>query len=131
MLLALALPIAGGPGVSTALAAEAALPSPKRVAPPEVPPVVVGNLRIEALQWGRDRGLEQDGGYIVAYDRKSGAEQWTLRIYQTVYEPKLERDVQDVFLASMRATKGGGLAITDEKGRRYDVNLRTRTVVRR
>lgn len=44
----------------------------KRVGPPRVPPVVVGDLRFEVVHWGRERGLGQNGGYIAAHDRESG-----------------------------------------------------------
>ena len=46
-------------------------PSAKRVGPPEVAPVNVGNVKIEAIHWGKDRGLGQNGGYIAAFDRES------------------------------------------------------------
>lgn len=104
-------------------------PSAKRVAPAKVPPVIVGNLRIETLPWGKERGLEQNGGYIVAFDRTSGAELWTLKVYEVHYDPKLESDVQDVFIRSMsKSLFGQKLNITDELGRKYVVDVATRSV---
>lgn len=132
----LMLALAGGFG--TAEAADPAPPAaqespdglqPKRVAPPAVEPVVIGKLRFEPLPWGRERGLGQNGGYIAAYDDASGAELWILKVYHISYDPSLEEDVQDVFIASMSKTLfGGKLRITDEKGRRYTVDPDTRTV---
>jgi hypothetical protein len=103
----------------------------KRLGPPEVDPVVIGKLRFETLPWGRDRGLGQNGGYIVAYDDASGEELWILKVYGISYDPTLEQDVQDVFIASMsKSFFGGKLRITDEQGRHYTVDPDTRTVVR-
>ena len=103
------------------------MPQPKRVAPPKVAPVTVDGLRIEAIHWGRSRGLGQNGGYIVAFDPKTGQELWTLKVYDIVYDPKMEEDVQDVFIEKMKAG-GGTLLITDEKGRRYRVDVKARSV---
>lgn len=108
---------------------ELGMPQGKRVGPPDVPPVTIGGVRYEAIHWGRERGLEQNGGYIAAIDTKSGKELWILKIYQIDYIPKLETDVQDIFIDSMKAgANGQSLEIVDEKGRRYTVNLKTKKV---
>jgi hypothetical protein len=102
--------------------------APKRVGPPEVPPVVQGTTRFEVIHWGRDRGLGQNGGYIAALDDATSKELWTLKVYQVVYDPDLEEDVQDVFIERMTAIKTDTLEIVDEKGRRYLVNPAARRV---
>jgi len=105
------------------------MPQGKRVGPPDVKPVTIGGVRYEAIHWGRERGLEQNGGYIAAIDAKSGKELWILKIYQIDYIPKLETDVQDLFIESMKAgANGQSLEIVDEKGRRYTVNLKNKKV---
>jgi len=107
-------------------------PAGKRVAPPEVAPVTIGEIRFEAIHWGRDRGFGQNGGYIAALDRRTGRELWVLRVYDVEYDPSLEEDVQDVFIASLSRTwLGAKLDIRDERGRRYGVDPRTRSVERR
>jgi hypothetical protein len=104
-------------------------PAGKRVGPPDVPPVRIGPVRYETLPWGRERGLAQNGGYIAAIDAASGKELWVLRVYRTRYDPKLESDVQDVFIESMAACHGGNhLCLTDERGGRYEVNPVKRSV---
>lgn len=104
-------------------------PKAKRVPPAKVAPVTIGNLRFEAIHWGKARGLGQNGGYIAAIDPASGKEAWTLKVYDVAYEPELEGDVQDIFIASMSKTLfGGKLNITDERGRAYVVDPATRTV---
>ncbi len=102
----------------------------KRVAPPDVPPVTVGTLSIEALPWGRERGLGQNGGYVAAIDPATGAELWTLKIYDVPYDGIMEEDVQDVFIASMRALGEGRVEIVDEDGRRYVLDVAARRVTR-
>lgn len=104
----------------------------KRVAPTEVPPVQIGNVRYEVVHWGRRRGWPQNGGYIVACDAATGKELWTLQVYESKYDDAMESDVQDVFITAMSRTLfGGKLSITDENGRMYRVDPATRTVERR
>ena len=105
-------------------------PRAKRVGPPEIEPVNVGDLRIEAIHWGRDRGLGQNGGYVAAFDAKSGVELWTLKVYDVQYDPQMEADVQDIFIRSMKKTLfGRKLKITDERRRNYVVDVDKRAVV--
>lgn len=102
----------------------------KRLGPKNVPPVTIKNTRFEAIHWGKDRGFMQNGGYIVALDKTSGAELWTLKIYDISYDPELESDVQDIFIASMsKSLFGNKLKITDERGRKYVVDPEARTVL--
>src|SRR5271167_2072072 len=101
----------------------------KRVGPPKVEPVTMGNVRYEVIHWGRKRGLGQNGGYIAAVNAKSGAELWILKVYDIQYEDKLETDVQDIFIQTMKKSKTkNALDITDEKGRKYKVDVATRKV---
>ena len=107
------------------------LPSRKRVPPPVVPPVTVGDIRFEAIHWGRERGLGQNGGYLAALDKRTGAELWTLKVYDVEYDPSLEEDVQDIFIRSLsRTLLGGKLKVTDERGRRYRLDPATKSVER-
>lgn len=115
---------AGGEGLAGGDA-----PAGKRVAPPAVSPVTLRGVRYEAPPDTRDFGDDQAGGYVVARDARSGRELWRQRIYATVYDPPLESDVQDVFIETLRAGRGGRtLEITDERGRRYTLDLASRAV---
>jgi hypothetical protein len=50
-------------------------------------------------------------------------------VYDIVYDPKLEGDVQDVFITSISKTLfGQKLNIRNEKGRSYIVDPATRAV---
>jgi hypothetical protein len=108
-----------------------AMPRPKRIAPPAVPPVVMGDIRIEAVPWGRSRDLGQNGGYIAALDRRTGRELWILKVYGVTYDAKMEEDVQDIFIKKMTKVSPTRLSILDEDGGRYLVDVKTRSVTRR
>lgn len=102
----------------------------KRLGPKNVPPVTIKNTRFETVHWSKDRGLGQNGGYIEAFDTNSGESLWTLKIYDIAYDSELESDVQDIFITSMsKGWFGNKLKITDERGRKYEVDTEARTVL--
>ncbi len=53
--------------------------------PTEVAPVTVGNIRYDALHWGKERGLDQNGGFVIATNPATGEEIWIQKIYDVVY----------------------------------------------
>lgn len=117
-------------GSAESSAALAGGPHGKRVPPPEVAPLAVGKLRIEVVPWAEQRGLAHNGGYIAAVD-STGAELWLLEVYDVERDPDGERDVQDVFISSLApGTKPDEIVVTDEKNRRYVVNVKARAVRR-
>ncbi|MBC7666356.1 MAG: hypothetical protein H7276_21625 [Caulobacter sp.] len=97
---------------------------------PEPAAVLSGGVRIEALAWGRARGLDQNGGYIAAYDAITDNEAWLLKVYDIVYDDKRETDKQDLFIEELTLEPSGLLRVTDERGRVYRVDLRERAVVK-
>lgn len=107
------------------------LPMGKRLGPDDVLPVTIGDIRFEVIHWGRERGLEQNGGYIAAYDVQSGSELWMLKVYHIEYDEKMESDVQDVFIESLsKGIEHGTINVIDENNRHFVVDLETRTVKR-
>lgn len=99
----------------------------KRAAPETVEPVVVGNVRYEAIVDGKARGLGQNGGILAAVDTGTGAELWLTVVYPIAYKPNLEADKQDIFITEIVASPDGkALIVTDERGRRWRVDLATR-----
>ena len=105
------------------------MPVGKRVSPEDVAPVTSDGVRYEALHWGRERGLEQNGGYIVAIDSTSGKELWLAKIYTIEYKPKLETDVQDVFIQSIELSDDKKfLKVIDENHREFMLNLSNQKV---
>jgi hypothetical protein len=122
-------PASGAPIPMMAQADAPPMRSAKRAGPSEVPPVRMGRITYNVIHWGRVRDLPQNGGYIAATDSKSGKELWILKIYDTKPQADLERDVQDVFITSMR--KGDSphsLVIDDEAGRSFVVDVKKRVV---
>lgn len=104
------------------------LPKPKRVGQPDVEPVTIGTLRFEVLRKTRTRGFGQNGGVIAAIDTGTAQEQWTLKVYSIEYLPKLETDVQDIFITVLaKSDNGKTLQVTDERGRRFEVDIGART----
>jgi len=96
---------------------------------PEPAAVVRGGVRIEALPWGKARGLGQNGGYIAAYDLADDHEVWLLKVYDIVYDGDREADKQDLFIEDMALEPSGRLRVTDERGGVYRVDLDKRQVV--
>ena len=74
----------------------------KRKAPDAVPPVHNGGVQYVVKHWAGDSGLKQNGGYVEAVDLATGKKLWGLTVYIVDYVSGLERDVQDVFITSMR-----------------------------
>jgi hypothetical protein len=112
------------------LALAATLPAAaKRLAPEPVAPVSFEGRRYEAVQFGKARGLEQNGGYVAAIDEASGRELWVQRIYRIRYDRDIEGDKQDVFITGLTlAPATRTLSIENERGARYRLDLRTRKV---
>jgi outer membrane protein assembly factor BamB len=102
-----------------ALFAVAAPASAKRLAPQPVAPVVAEGIRYSAPLDAM--------GFVVATDAGANKELWRVRIYEVRMDPKLERDVQDIFITSL-AVKDGTLLITNERGEKYALDLKTRKV---
>jgi hypothetical protein len=103
-------------------------PAGKRAGPSKVASVVVDDVEFAAIPWGKARGLGQNGGYLAARDPETGKEIWTLKVYDVPYDPALEGDVQDVFITALaKSASGHELVVTDERGRRYIVDPKTRT----
>lgn len=99
------------------------MPEADRPAPPEVEPVVRDGVRYERLI-GND---PQVGGLIAACDVASGQRLWTLAVFDNVRDPAFEGDAQDVFVREMQFDTDGRLRIVDEHGRRWIVDVKTRT----
>ena len=101
----------------------------KRLAPPNVSPVVYQGIRYEALQWGKERGLEQNGGYVIGYNVDTDQEVRLLKVYTVSYDRGLEGDKLDLFIKNIYLeTDNNRLIVEDERGRRFRVDLDTQKV---
>lgn len=101
----------------------------KRAAPEIVEPVVINHIRYEAVQWGKSRGLEQNGGYIVAYDEVSNKELWITKIYDIHYKSDMEEDKQDVFITRMKLKNKHLVEIENERGHHFLLDVITHKVL--
>ena len=101
----------------------------ERAEVPTAEPVTVGAVRYEAPAWTRARGLPQNGGYLEAFDTRTGQSLWLLKIYTVTPDPGLESDKQDIFITTMTPDRAGRhLTLEDERGRRWRVDLASRRV---
>jgi hypothetical protein len=101
--------------------------SGSRIPAPTVAPVKVSGVRYEQVKNGLLAGFDQMGGYLAAYDEASGAQLWTLKVYDNKRSPDREGDVQDVFFKSMTLRQDGALLIENERGKRFVVDTKSRT----
>ncbi len=102
-------------------------PSKKRGPPPVVAPVSAKGVIYEAVVWGTQRGLDQNGGYVAAKDKATGRELWVAKVYTPPRDPEMEADKQDLFIKSLKLVeRGAALLVEDERGGRYRLDLTTR-----
>ena len=97
------------------------LASAKRSAPAEIKPVVHQGARYVAPN---DNGRR---AYIEAWEVQTNKKLWDLTIFTNRIDPKLEEDVQWVFIKALRV-QDGTLIVTPERGKTYQVDLKTRAV---
>ena len=120
--------LAGAAALAAALPGRAAARK-KRLAPEPVAPVSFEGRRYEAVHFGKARGLAQNGGYVAAIDETSGRELWVQRVYRVRYDGRLEADKHDVFITALTLLPAArALLIENERGARYQLDLRTRAV---
>jgi hypothetical protein len=97
------------------------LASAKRPAPAHVEPLIHGGLRYVAPN---DDGRR---AYIEAWDVKSNKKLWDLTVFTNPIDPKLEEDVQWIFIESVRL-RDGTLMVKSERGKTYQIDLKTKAV---
>ena len=100
----------------------------KRASPAPIAPITTAGVRYEAPHWSFQNACKTNGGCIEARDARSNQELlWYVQVYKVRYLPFLERDVQDVFVASI-SVEEDDLVVVDEKGRKHNIDLTTRKV---
>lgn len=93
-----------------------------RLAPKEVEPVIYNGVKYVAPHWGYEYGWKQNGGYVQAWDIKTGKKLWEKRIYEVKYDPQLEKDVQDVFITSL-SIEDGKLVVINERNKKFKIDV--------
>lgn len=96
--------------------------SAKRRAP-TARPVVHQGVRYEQLRRPAEQGFAQSGGVLAATDVASGKQLWVTRLFKTEFDPKEEKDAQEVYVSQLVFdAKAGVLMATDERKRRWRIN---------
>src|SRR6266516_8138305 len=93
----------------------------KRAAPAKVEPVVYQDVRYIAPN---DDGRR---AYIEAWDARTNKKLWDLTIFTNRIDPKVEEDVQHVFIKTLNV-RDGTLIVTSERGETDRVDLKTKAV---
>jgi len=95
--------------------------SAKRAAPATVEPAIHEGIQYVAPN--------NDGrrGYIEAWDVKTNKKLWELTIFTNRIDPKLEKDVQWVFIKAL-SVQDGRLMVTSEHGTTYEIDLKTKAI---
>jgi hypothetical protein len=93
----------------------------KRAEPTKVEPVIHDGIRYVAPN---DDGRR---AYIEAWNVQANTKLWELTVFTNHIDPKLEEDVQWVFIKTL-STEEDMLLIISEHGRRYQVDLKTKAI---
>ena len=112
-----------GDASTTSFKKELAMESAKRRAP-AAKPVIHKGIRYEQMRRPQEHGFTQSGGVIAAIDEATGKHLWAVQLYETAFDPKEERDAQEVYVSELRIdAKAGALIATDERKRRWQIDL--------
>ena len=93
----------------------------KRAAPPKVEPVIHDGIRYVAPN---DDGRR---AYIEAWDVQTNKKLWDLTVFTNSIDPKLEEDVQWVFINKL-SVHDDALLVTSERGKTYQIDLKTKAI---
>jgi outer membrane protein assembly factor BamB len=93
-----------------------------------VAPVERDGIRYEALHWGKERNLGQNGGFVVAIDDDTGVELWVQKIYDITYGDKSPQKYDRFVTRLALIDNGAALAVTDDTGAVHRLDLTTRAV---
>ena len=107
--------------VLSAIAVVPCLALAKRAAPSKVEPVIHDGIRYLAPN---DDGRR---AYIEAWDVQTNKKLWDLTVFTNRVDPKLEEDVQWVFINKL-SVRAGTLLVTSERGNTYQIDLKTKAI---
>jgi len=93
----------------------------KRSAPPRVEPAIHDGIRYVAPN---DDGRR---AYIEAWSVQTNKKLWDLTVFTNRIEPRLEEDVQWVFINKLNI-RDGTLLVRSERGNTYEIDLKTKAI---
>ncbi|HEY5038582.1 MAG TPA: hypothetical protein VIJ93_05865 [bacterium] len=104
----------------------------KRLPPPVVLPVDDGVYRFVVRENSREnRHHLYKGGHLEAYLKATGDQLWDKYLYMVQVDPKMERDVQDVFIYKAYLAKPNLLIAENEDGTRFALDRRTGELIQK
>src|SRR4029434_10408167 len=109
--------------ILSAIALLPCLAPAKRAAPTKVEPVMHDGICYIAPNDDACRA------YVEAWDVQTNKKLWDVTVFTNRIDPKLEEDVQWVFINKL-SVRDDILIATFERGKTYQVDLRTRTIER-
>jgi len=107
--------------VFSAIAVLPCLAPAKRAAASKVEPVIHEGIRYVVPN---DDGRR---AYIEAWDIRTNKKLWELTVFTSHIEPRLEEDVQWVFINKLNV-RAGTLVVTSERGNTYQIDLKTKAI---
>ena len=107
--------------VLSAIALVPCLALAKRAAPSKVEPMIHDGIRYVAPN---DDGRR---AYIEAWYVQTNKKLWDLTVFTNRIDPKLEEDVQWVFINKL-SVRAGTLLVTSERGNTYQIDLKTKAI---
>jgi hypothetical protein len=101
----------------------------KRPAPKAVKPVSAKGVeyRVAHERFSRDGTPAGLRAFVEAWDQKAKKKLWRVQVYQVAYDPKLEADVQDVYVTSL-SFRAKGLLVKADNKKQYLIDLAKKTV---
>ncbi len=91
-------------------------------------PMVVQSIFSKGIEYRAPLAVDKMG-VVQAWDVKTGKLLWEKKIYSVRYRLLLERNVQWVFITHLKAD-AGIIVVTNERGKRFLLNLRSKRVRR-
>ena len=105
------------------------MPMLSRGRPPRVPSISHDGIRYEQVMDALELGFDQESGYLAAVEEATGNRLWALKIYDNRPSPELEADVQVMYFKAMELQASSEtISVTNEAGRRFIVDIKSRTV---
>ena len=92
----------------------------KRTAPPEVPSIINNNYEYIA---DYKNGLFSGKGIILIKNTDNSKIEKVITVYKNWYNPFLEKDVQWVFIKSMKIVDNNTIRIYNESEKVFELNL--------